>query len=643
MTARAEARTRASTQPLAPTRSQLRAALLLGAEHRIHKRHARGHLGFHAGVQCLHALDQQRRGLEVVHGQQGLVCRDLLLRLRVVHLEPLQQLRQAHVVLCIEHRAALRRRKAIAVEVHDVDVGRPLGKALAEDAEAFVDHREEQALLHLLVRDRSGRDALRLSDDIHLRDHLRVRLLVPALVDEDPAPVSADALVRRLQAEAVALAEPIREVVRAHVRLRLLLHVPGSLPLLPEELLTHQVAQAHRPHGHAEVLRDPLQLLHGSPLLKQGARLRGIGRDHTVPHEAIAISHKHRLLAQELPESHACGNSLVAGLRCPHILQQLHHVRRREEVRAHATARVLEYRRDLVDVQAARVRADQRVRLRVLVQGQEHLFLQGHDLRHSLYDEVTILEVLEGQGRLDHPDVALCLRLRQSPPLHLPHPNAGDALHARVKPLLLRVLQHHLQALLHATDRDAAAHQTSAQDAHLLHGRRGRLQPRHLADHLLGEEQVAQSTRLHTEQQLRELAALDLCALLEAAGAACSADATDDRRRGDHPLRSVYRLRLRTVEPATVALEARRVGHRPLRDRRRRLGKRQLRRLLDDVALSHRVDDARLQRLLCLLRRAREEHRQSDLQGSHADDALGPLATRKQAELHLREAYRRFR
>src|SRR4051794_7216937 len=59
----------------------------------------------------------------------------------------------------IEHRPAAPDRPAIAVDPDHVDVARPVGDALLEDARALVDHREDQALEDLLFVDRAALDA----------------------------------------------------------------------------------------------------------------------------------------------------------------------------------------------------------------------------------------------------------------------------------------------------------------------------------------------------------------------------------------------------------------------------------------------------------------------------------------------------
>ena len=65
---------------------------------------------------------------------------------------------QAHRV-GVEHRPAAPGRKAVAVDVDQVDVGRALGNAFLEDLRAFVHQRVDRALDDLLVADRAALDA----------------------------------------------------------------------------------------------------------------------------------------------------------------------------------------------------------------------------------------------------------------------------------------------------------------------------------------------------------------------------------------------------------------------------------------------------------------------------------------------------
>mmetsp|Transcript_11728 Transcript_11728/g.31658 ORF Transcript_11728/g.31658 Transcript_11728/m.31658 type:complete len:292 (-) Transcript_11728:681-1556(-) len=290
------------------------------------------------------------------------------------------------------------------------------------------------------------------------------------------------------------------------------------------------------------------------------AGLRGIGREHAVPDEAVAVADQDGLLAEELAERHAGRDRLLARLGRSDVLEQLHHVGGREKVRPHAAAWVPEGRGNVINVQATRVRAYERVWLCVPVQSLEDFLLQGHDLGHRLDDNVAVRKVLVGQGRLDKSHVLLGLRLGQAASLDLTTPGANYILHARVEPLLLGVLEDNRKALLSAADRNPTAHQASTEDADLSNRSRWRLDARDLARHALGEEEVAQGGGLQAEEELRELPAFNLKALPEALIAARGAHACDDCLRCDHAFGSlVYRLDQSHVQRSRGDLQA---GHR---------------------------------------------------------------------------------
>mmetsp|Transcript_85964 Transcript_85964/g.219082 ORF Transcript_85964/g.219082 Transcript_85964/m.219082 type:complete len:400 (+) Transcript_85964:91-1290(+) len=385
--------------------------LLLEVQHGINHGHSGGNLGLHAHLLSLHTIDEELGRFEVIHREVVLVRGVSVLGLGCVDLQALQDLRETDVILCVEHGPSLNRREAVAENVHDVYVGRALGEAFLEDSESLVDQGEEQALDDLLIGDLASLVALGLTDLRDFRDDLGVHHLVAALVDEDAAACGADLGIGCLQAEAVVLAEPIHELVGTHVGLCLLIHISGCLALLPEQLLAHQVAQAHRSHGHAELFGNTLHLLDRGTLLDNLLGFRSVGRDHAVADEAIAIADEHGLLAEQLAHGHACSDGLFAGLCSAHILEKLHDVGWREKVRAHATGGVLERGGDFVDIEAACVRANQSARLRVLVQFQENLLLQGHDLGDGLNDEIAVGEVLKLEGWLDECNVVLGLLL----------------------------------------------------------------------------------------------------------------------------------------------------------------------------------------------------------------------------------------
>src|SRR4029079_10019976 len=75
-----------------------------------------------------------------------------------------------------EHRAAAVDRPAVAIDPHDVDVGRALGDSFLEALPALVDHRVERPLDDLLVADLAPLYPLLLREILDdLLDHRRGR------------------------------------------------------------------------------------------------------------------------------------------------------------------------------------------------------------------------------------------------------------------------------------------------------------------------------------------------------------------------------------------------------------------------------------------------------------------------------------
>src|SRR5947209_11016017 len=143
-----------------------------------------------------------------------------------------------------EHRAAAIDGPAVAVHPDDVDVARTDRLALLEDLGAFVDHRVEQALSDLVVRDRSALHA-GLSRDF--RDDpvdlgIGLRRAIAAFVLEEAA--------ARLLTETAHLAETIGDG-RA---------LAPALADAPADVEASEVAHGEGAHGQAEVRQHLVHL-----------------------------------------------------------------------------------------------------------------------------------------------------------------------------------------------------------------------------------------------------------------------------------------------------------------------------------------------------------------------------------------------
>ena len=234
---------------------------------------------------------------------------------------------------------------------------------------------------------------------------------------------------------------------------------------VPADVDAGEVGHLERPHRHAELDMDLVDLLGRRAFEQQLGRLDLARHQHAVADEAVADAGDDRDLLDLLGELHRGDQHVGRGLRAAHHLEQLHHVGRREEVQAEHVLRPRGRGRDLVDVEIGGVGGEDRARLGDLVELAENLLLDLHILEHGLDDQVAIGEVLELERRLQQPHRAFDL-LGGHPPLGrgrlviLAH-HAGAAVE--------RVLRHlddrHRDAGAEEVHRDAAAHRAGADHA----------------------------------------------------------------------------------------------------------------------------------------------------------------------------------
>src|SRR5213593_635094 len=400
-----------------------------------------------------------------------------------------------------EHRAAAIDGPAVAVHPDDVDVARTDRLALLEDLGAFVDHRVEQALSDLVVRDRSALHA-GLSRDF--RDDpvdlgIGLRRAITAFVLEEAA--------ARLLTETAHLAETIGDG-RA---------LAPALADAPADVEAGEIAHGERAHGQAEVGQHLVHLLGRRALEQQAFGLLAALVEHAVADEAVANADQHRYLVDPSPDRHRRGDDRLRRFLAAHDLEQPHDVGRAEEVHADHALGPPRGRGDLVDVERGRVGGQHGARLRHLVEPGEHVLLDGHLLEHRLDDEIGVGESVEVGGALDQAHALLDVVLGQ--------PTLGRR--------RLVILAHHAEAAIERlpgdldhrhrnTDvgevhRDAAAHRAGAD-----HGRLADLRRRRLRGHVgnlgrlaLGEEEVTLGLRLRRVERLDEELSLPRQSLVE--------------------------------------------------------------------------------------------------------------------------------
>ena len=209
------------------------------------------------------------------------------------------------------------------------------------------------------------------------------------------------------------------------------------------------VHQEERPHGPAKAVAAQrlVNLLGCGCALFQGQhRLVEIGHQQPVDQKAGAFLDNDRDLAQLLGELLHGVNGILVGLGAGDDLDQFHHVGRVEKVHPDHPVGPPRGRAHLGDGQSRRVGSKDGVRRADLVQFAEHLLFDGHHLRHSLDDNVHILEIGVIQGVLDQVQFLLHLALGH---FALVHPFLVDALHVptgQFQLLLINILDHHRQA-----------------------------------------------------------------------------------------------------------------------------------------------------------------------------------------------------
>ena len=159
-----------------------------------------------------------------------------------------------------------------------------------------------------------------------------------------------------VEAMAALLAETLhftQAVIQPHDRLAAA--NTSQLPRTPAQVHPDHVIHAVRPHGHAEALQRLIHLPWGSAFQNHFAGLTRVHRQHTVADKTVTVAGQYRLLADLLANrqagiQHVLGRGLAAN-----YFQQLHDVRRAEEVQTQHLGRTLGSGSNLVDIEVRSV------------------------------------------------------------------------------------------------------------------------------------------------------------------------------------------------------------------------------------------------------------------------------------------------
>src|ERR1700676_66458 len=221
------------------------------------------------------------------------------------------------------HRAATIPREAEAEDPHDVDVAGPQRDAVAEKLRALVDEREHAALDDLLVLDPAALDAepLRLGGDEVVDPGILNRFALPVLVDEEALPGFLPVAPLLVQSGR-DLRRPVRCLRRFQAD-------------LVEDVDAREIAHPEGSHREAKVFHRSVDLHRRRALFEQKVRLADVVEEHTVADEAEGVAGDDALLAQAFRERRRRYERFVRSGLSAHDLEQLHVVRRREEVKPH--------------------------------------------------------------------------------------------------------------------------------------------------------------------------------------------------------------------------------------------------------------------------------------------------------------------
>ncbi|MNV10496.1 hypothetical protein D3C71_1010250 [compost metagenome] len=154
----------------------------------------------------------------------------------------------------------------------------------------------------------------------------------------------------------------------------------------------HHVEHAERPHGKTEGLQRCVHLVGISAFEQHFSRFEHIGIEHAVADETVAIARHHTDLAHALAERQRRVEHRRCSLRATDDFQQLHDVRRAEEVQAQHLLRPACDRGDGIDVQRRSIARQNRFRLEQAIELTEDFLLELKVFVHRFDDQVDIAD-----------------------------------------------------------------------------------------------------------------------------------------------------------------------------------------------------------------------------------------------------------
>ena len=527
------------------------------------------------------------------------------------------------------HGPAAKHGEAIAAEIDHIEVRGACRNPFFQQTRALVDQRQHATRNDFLIAERTRAHAqlaaVRFDQGRHLGIGNRVTparfVAIPALAD--------------LLAEAAEFTQTIGQLGIEHLR-------PLDVAPLadrPTDVIAGQIADTERPHRHAETLHRLVDLLRARALLQQKQRLAHIGFEHAIADETVTDTGDHGGLADLLAQCHDRGQGVLGGGLAAHHFEQLHHIGRREEVRAQHIGRPLGESGNPVHIQRGGVRSQNRTGFGDRIERLEHLLLDPDLLEHRFDDQIAVRQRLHRQGRREQGHACIELVLAEFALLQRALVVAAQGGDAAVQRLLLLLDDGDGNAGVEKIHADAAAHGAGADHAHLVDAAQRRIgrHIRNLAGRAFAEEHVTQRLGFLAVHQQGELLSLETQAFVERlAGRRGHAFQAGHRRwkrtgHGAHIESGDIEkgLGVGVLELAVAHQHRHLAGGETVRDQlaggRHRAG------------FDHGVEQLGLRQFGGRRRRTGNDHVQGQFEPDHARQSLRTTTTRKQAQLHFRQ------
>ncbi len=242
----------------------------------------------------------------------------------------------------------------------------------------------------------------------------------------------------------------------------------GQLTGTPAQVNTHDVVHAVGAHRHAEALQRLVDFPRGGTFQYHFAGLAGVFFQHAVADKAVAVAGQDCFLADLLANSQAGVHDVLGSSLATNDFQQLHDVRRAEEVQTQNLSRTLGRGSDFVDIQIGGVGGQNRGRLNRLVQLGEDLLLQIHVFIDGFNHQVHVGQICVVLGGADTGNTRLRFGIVKTLLGNRALVDRGDLDQALLQHLAIDVQPGDRVTGVDEVHHDAATHGASADNANFL-------------------------------------------------------------------------------------------------------------------------------------------------------------------------------